>query len=97
MHQPRANIEDLRPSLISNFLYRIDSPQYPRATIEPLERICSEMQILGDSGRLSLPLNVGVLFFTDDPSKLWEEPSWTWFTNLTRLEGGWKKAHSEDQ
>ena len=64
---PKANIEDLRPSLIVNFLHEVKSGLYEAAKIMPLQALANNMKIAEGASEYSKPLNVGLMFFNDRP------------------------------
>lgn len=63
----RANIEDLKPSLISNFLYEINSDLYSSSLSMSLKELADNMHLSGGPSELVKPLNVGLMFFNDRP------------------------------
>ena len=62
-----ATVDDLRPSLIRDYLYRAGSSLYKKATSEPIERLADIMRIVKGPQEDRRPLNVGVMFFNDEP------------------------------
>lgn len=66
---PDARIDDLRPSLIRDYLYRVGSDLYRKATDEPIERLADLMRIAGGPPEDRRPLNVGMMFFNDEPER----------------------------
>lgn len=62
-----ASIQDLKNSLITEYLYRVKSSLYIKSKNETLESLCKDMRIIGGPPENPRPLNVGVLFFTDRP------------------------------
>ena len=64
-----ARLDDLRPSLIRDYLYRVGSNLYRRATEEPIERLADEMRIAKGPPEDRRPLNVGLMFFNDEPER----------------------------
>ena len=63
----RANIEDLKPSLISNFLYEINSDLYSSSLSMSLKELADNMHLSGGPSELVKPLNVGLMFFNERP------------------------------
>jgi ATP-dependent DNA helicase RecG len=63
----KAKIEDLRPSLITNYLYQVGSDLYEEAKRMPLEDLAQNMRIAVGAIEAIKPLNVGLLFFNDRP------------------------------
>jgi len=64
---PKADIEDLRPPLIVNFLHEVRSGLYEAAKTMPLQALASSMRIAEGATEYFKPLNVGLLFFNDRP------------------------------
>lgn len=63
----RANIEDLKPSLISSFLYEVSSDLYVPSLKIPLLELATAMHLAGGRPEMIKPLNVGLMFFNDRP------------------------------
>ncbi len=63
----KANIEDLKPTLISNFLYEVGSELYNSAMKMPLTELANAMRLTGGPSELIKPLNVGLMFFNERP------------------------------
>jgi len=64
---PKADIEDLRPPLIMNFLHEVRSGLYESAKTLPLHSLASSMRIAEGAIEYFKPLNVGLMFFNDRP------------------------------
>lgn len=64
-----ANIEDMRSSLISEFLYTVGSSLYQGSLERPVSEIAADMKLLGGPTELKKPLNVGLMFFNEHPDK----------------------------
>ena len=64
---PKADIEDLRPPLIMNFLHEVRSGLYETAKAMPLQSLASSMRIAEGAVEYFKPLNVGLMFFNDRP------------------------------
>lgn len=62
-----ANLEDLKPSLISEFLYTVGSDLYNASLKNPVERIAADMRLLGGPSEYRKPLNAGLMFFNERP------------------------------
>lgn len=62
-----ANIGDLRPSLISEFLYMVGSELYQDSLKRPVEEIAASMKLTGGPSEYRKPLNVGLMFFYERP------------------------------
>ena len=56
-----ANIEDLKSSLISEFLYSVGSDLYDSSLNRPVEETATAMKLIGGSSELRKPLNVGLM------------------------------------
>ncbi|MDR0751659.1 MAG: AAA family ATPase [Christensenellaceae bacterium] len=70
-----ATLADLRPSYISNFLYRINSDMYEISETMSIGSLATNMHISGEIPENIRPLNVGLLFFNDRPDKFFPN-SW---------------------
>ena len=64
---PKADIEDLRPALITNFLHEIKSGLYEASKTMPLRLLAQDMRIAEGPAEYFKPLNVGLMFFNDRP------------------------------
>jgi len=64
---PKADIEDLRPPLILNFLHEIKSGLYETAKTMQLNTLTSSMRIAEGATEYFKPLNIGLMFFNDRP------------------------------
>ncbi len=64
---PKADIEDLRPTLITNFLHEVKSGLYEASKTMPLRSLARDMRIAEGSIEYFKPLNVGLMFFNDRP------------------------------
>ena len=64
---PKANIEDLRPALIINFLHEVKSGLYEASKAMPLRSLALDMKIAEGPAEHFKPLNVGLMFFNDRP------------------------------
>ncbi len=62
-----ANVEDLKPSLISEFLYTVGSDLYNDSLKNPVEWIAADMRLIGGPSEYRKPLNVGLMFFNERP------------------------------
>lgn len=67
-----ANIEDMKPSLISEYLYSVGSELQCDALKRPLEEVALDMRILGGSSEYRKPKNVGLMFFNESPDRFFE-------------------------
>ena len=64
---PKANIEDLRPPLIVNYLHEVKSGMYEAAKTMPLQSLALSMRIAEGPTEFFKPQNVGLLLFNDCP------------------------------
>lgn len=62
-----AQIEDMKSSLISEFLYAVGSDLYNDSLRRPVEEIAASMRLLGGPLEMRKPLNVGLMFFNEQP------------------------------
>lgn len=62
-----AEVEDLRPVLIADFLHRVGSRLYDDAMTRPLLEVARDMKIVGGTTEYCKPLNVGLMFFNEAP------------------------------
>lgn len=63
----KANLEDMRVSLISEYLYAVGSELYRDSLKRPVTELASDMRIAGGPSELRKPLNVGLMFFNERP------------------------------
>ncbi len=68
----RANIEDMKTSLISEFLYSVGSDLYQDSLKRPLLDIADSMRLVGGPSELRKPINVGLMFFNEHPEKFFD-------------------------
>ncbi len=64
-----ATVDDLRASLVRDYLYRIGSSLYKRALNENIYDLAYEMRIAGGPREDRRPLNVGLMFFNESPER----------------------------
>ena len=64
---PAAKIEDLKSSLISEFLYAVKSDLYERSLSQPVAETAASMSLIGGPLEWRKPLNVGLMFFNERP------------------------------
>lgn len=62
-----ANIEDLKSSLISEFLYEVNSDLHESSLKQPVSDTAVSMHLVGGPSELRKPLNVGLMFFNERP------------------------------
>ena len=65
----KANIEDMRASLISEYLYAVGSELYKDSLKRPVVELASDMRLAGGPSELRKPLNVGLMFFNERPDE----------------------------
>lgn len=59
----KAHIEDLKPSLISNFLYEVGSELYHTSLQMPFRELVAGMRLSGGPVEMIKPLNAGQLYY----------------------------------
>lgn len=64
-----ANIEDMRASLISEFLYAVGSDLYQGALERSIIEVAGDMKLIGGPAEMRKPLNVGLMFFSERPDR----------------------------
>ena len=62
-----ANAEDLKSSLISEYLYAVNSDLYPDSLKRPVAELATDMRLMGGPSEQRKPLNVGLMFFNERP------------------------------
>ena len=62
-----ANVADLKPSLISEFLYNVKSDLYQDSLSMPVYDTARAMQLVDGPAENVRPLNVGLMFFNESP------------------------------
>lgn len=62
-----AKVEDMKTSLISEFLYAVNSDLYERSLTQPIAETASSMRLIGGPTEMKRPLNVGLMFFHERP------------------------------
>lgn len=65
----KANIEDMRPSLISEFLYAVGSDLYQSSLERSVLEVATDMRLVGGPSEMRKPLNVGLMFFSERPDR----------------------------
>ncbi len=65
----QASLNDLKLSLIKEFLQEIDSPLFEQADDIPFTELCRQMQIVKGPIENLKPVNVGLLLFNDEPQQ----------------------------
>lgn len=64
-----ANIADMRSSLLSEFLYAVNSDLYQDSLIRTVEDVAADMKLVGGPSEMRKPLNVGLMFFNEQPDR----------------------------
>lgn len=64
-----ANLEDMKSSLLSEFLYAVNSDLYQGSLVRSLEEIATDMKLIGGPPEMRRPLNVGLMFFHERPDR----------------------------
>ena len=64
---PAAKTEDLKTSLISEFLYAVKSDLYERSLTQPVAETAVSMRLIGGPSEWKRPLNAGLMFFNERP------------------------------
>lgn len=64
----QSKISDLKSSLIQEFLSDVASDLYQLSLSRTIEEVGTDMRIIGGPTELRKPLNVGLMFFNEDPS-----------------------------
>ncbi|MCD8118309.1 MAG: putative DNA binding domain-containing protein [Lachnospiraceae bacterium] len=62
-----AKIGDIRPSLLSEYLYTVESDLYESSLINPVAETAASMRLIGGPTEFQKPLNVGLMFFNERP------------------------------
>lgn len=62
-----ARVEDLKSSLISEFLYAVNSDLHQASLRQSVEETADSMRLIGGPSEMKRPLNVGLMFFNDKP------------------------------
>jgi len=69
----QASIDDLDLALIRDFLREVGSNLYDDAKALDFAQLCRQMHIISGPGEMLKPLNVGLLFFNDDPDRFFPQ------------------------
>lgn len=64
-----ASVKDLKHPLIRNYLAQTDSMLYNNSDTASVEKLAEDLRIVSGPPEFLRPLNVGLLFFNDDPEK----------------------------
>ena len=68
-----AKLNDLSPKLITDFLYAINSDLASEVAGQPMEALAKQMQIARGPQEHLWPLNVGLLFFNEEPANFFPQ------------------------
>lgn len=66
----KANISNLEYPLLRNYLYAVNSNLKNEFNQKSLEEIASDLRIVDGSKEYYKPINVGLLFFNDNPEQV---------------------------
>ena len=65
----KAKVDDLRSSLISEYLYNVGSDLHSDSLTRPVDEIAASMHLIGGPVEMRRPLNVGLMFFNEQPDQ----------------------------
>lgn len=63
----RADIADMRPSLMSEYLHAVESDLYQASLFRSTLETAVDMHLVGGPSEMMKPLNVGLMFFNERP------------------------------
>lgn len=63
----RAQIADMRPSLLSEYLHAVESDLYQDSLTRSTLDVATDMHLVGGPSEMIKPLNVGLMFFNERP------------------------------
>lgn len=69
----QASLDDLDLALIRDFLREVGSKLYDDAKAMDFAQLCRQMHIISGPGEMLKPLNVGLLFFNEDPARFFPQ------------------------
>ena len=69
----QASLDDLDPALIREFLREAGSALYDDAKLMEFHQLCRQMNIVAGPDEMLRPLNVGLLFFNEDPTRFFPQ------------------------
>jgi len=64
-----ADPTDLKPALLSDYLHTVGSNLYDNALNRSVEAVAADMQLVRGPSEYRKPVNVGLMFFTEQPEK----------------------------
>lgn len=67
-----AELSDIRPSLIYEYLSKTNPAECEEAVTLPIETVCKNLKVLGPPPNDSRPINAGILFFNERPGNFIE-------------------------
>ncbi len=62
-----ANVEDLKPALLADYLHSVGSGLYQTVMSRAVDDVGEDMKIVRGPSEYRKPVNVGLMFFHDDP------------------------------
>ncbi len=69
---PEATLADIRPTLIYEYVSKVDPSSFDSVMSYPLSELYRSLKIVSDPPNESHPINAGLLFFNEDPSRFFE-------------------------
>ena len=67
-----AQLGDLKPSLIAEYLHNVSSELYEHCLDRPLLDVANDLRIVGKVSELRKPVNVGLMLFNDQPENFFQ-------------------------
>ena len=64
---PRADVADMRSSLLSEFLHSVDSELYEGSLTRTVHEVATDMKLVRGPSEYRKPINVGLMFFNEKP------------------------------
>lgn len=64
-----AEIEDMKPALLADFLHYVGSDLYENALNRSVEDVATDMQLVRGPSEYRKPVNVGLMFFNENPER----------------------------
>lgn len=69
----RAELSDLKGSLIAEFLYSVGSELHKTCITRPIRELGADLRIVDGTTEYCKPLNVGLMFFNENPDRFFHE------------------------
>ena len=69
---PDAHLSDIRPSLVYEYLSKIGSEKSEISLSKPIDTLCKDLKISGSPPNDDHPINAGLLFFNEKPTRFIE-------------------------